>query len=66
MALLRFVCRDLLKVFDNENKFIDQVRDFIESKALKPKHARRVIIDYYQNKPELELRLLRTLDNGFE
>lgn len=43
MALLRFVCRDLLKVFNNENKFIDQVRDFIESKALKPKHARRVI-----------------------
>jgi IMP cyclohydrolase len=65
MALLRFVCRDLLKVFDNETAFIDQVAAFIESRALKPKDAEKTIVSYYQTRAELELKLLRTLEGDF-
>ena len=62
MAFLRFVCRDLLKVYDREREFIDQVAAFIESKALKPKDAERIIIRWYQQHEEQRLRMLYTLE----
>ncbi len=64
MALLRFVCRDLLKVIDNETAFMAQVAAFVESRALKPKDAEKTIICWYQYRSELELKLLRTLEDG--